>query len=335
MRENELLQHIYERSAGVSSRDGGSSAVVVGPGDDCAVLRLATVDLLVTTDQLIAGRHYDPAAPAELVGHKAMARAISDIAAMAGTPIGAVVAAALPAGFAGADELFDAVHKAAAALACPVVGGDIASLGDAEPSGHGPAAALTVTVLGRAHASRGPVLRSTAAAGEALWVSGELGGAWRVDREAETGEGDGKTGVDACWGAKQYRFVPRVGLGVALADALGERLRSMIDLSDGLGVDAGRVARASGVRMRIDAAALPIAAAAGGDWRRALGDGEDYELAFTAPDDAAARAAIERVAASRGVALTRVGSVLAGEGCAVRTPEGETLDAGELGWEHA
>jgi thiamine-monophosphate kinase len=225
---------------------------------------------------------------------------------MAGTPLGAVCAAALPGRYTLADELFDAAHRAALALRCPLVGGDIAVTEAEHPS-------LTVTVFGAPHAGRGPVLRSTARPGDLLFVSGSLGGAWRRG------------------GKRHLTFTPRVELAAAIASAVGDGLTAMIDLSDGLGIDAGRLAAASGVRIDIEGERVPIAEGAEG-LEAAMGEGEDYELAFTVSPGFAPR--LESVARAAGVALTRVGAVSAGSGCFVRTRDGETRDASAMGFDH-
>lgn len=303
MREGELLAHIYRRSAGLPER------VLVGPGDDCAVLAVGPVPILLKVDQLVEGRHFRTGTTIELVGRKAVARAVSDIAAMGGVPTAALAAATLPRGYEHADALFDAMSRWAMRFGSPLVGGDICTLGAGQT---GPVT-LGVSVVGAPHAVRGPVLRSGARPGDVVYVTGELGGSL----ERSTGLG------------RHLTFEPRMAESAWLCDELGDRLHAMMDLSDGLGRDAGRMAEASGVAIHLEAAGLP--AASGSTWRQAAGDGEDYELLFTA--DPSARVP-ERVPVS-GTRVTRVGMVSAGLGCTIRTPEGEILDARELGWEHA
>lgn len=299
MRESELLSHIYARSKGLPA------PIVVGPGDDAALLEFPAAggpaSVLVTVDQLVEGRHYDPSrASVDAVARKAVARSVSDIAAMGGRPTCALATAALRDGYADADRLFDAMARWAAHWGCPLAGGDIASVA-------GPTV-LTVTVLGAPHPTRGCVLRSGARAGDALYVTGRLGGSLASGRHLS--------------------FEPRLREGAWLCDRLGERLHAMIDVSDGLGRDAARLAEASGVRIELDASRLPLYPDAGG-WRRAIAEGEDYELLFAAPLEDALSAAGEA-----GALLTRVGTVAAGSGCFVRTPEGGLEDAAALGWDH-
>ena len=133
MRESELHDHIDRRSRGLS---GAFSQVVVGPGDDAAIVRTGTTDSgtlqAITVDQLIASRHFDPAlldSPEgrDLVARKAIARSISDLAAVAASPRWSLATAALPASFKHADDLFDRMFAWANHWRCPLVGGDIAA----------------------------------------------------------------------------------------------------------------------------------------------------------------------------------------------------------------
>jgi thiamine-monophosphate kinase len=293
MNENALLRHIYDRNA---QRD--EPRVLVGPGDDCALLRTGNATL-VAVDQLVEGRHYDPAsASLEQIARKLVARNVSDIAAMAGTPTAALCAAALRDDDDSADRLFDALHRVAAAMGCPLIGGDIART-------TGPTI-LSLTILGDPHPSRGVVLRSTAQVGDHVWLTGAEAGA--VGGSLESGH--------------HLTFEPRVDEARALADALGEKLHAMIDLSDGLGMDAGRVAAASSVGLEIDLRRVPLRPPAT-DPLRAAGDGEDYELLFTTAPD---------VDELRGCA--RIGRVLKGAGVMGVDARDRTHELADLGWQH-
>ncbi len=328
MQELELLSRIYERSKQLGTH------VLVGPGDDCAVLQSSAGPLLLTVDQLIEGRHFAgpilpdaatsaPGTPANLVARKAVARSVSDIAAMAGTPAWALATAALPADFPQplANELFERFAHWAAHFGCPLVGGDIAST-------PGPAL-FTVTVGGACHPSRGPVLRSTAKPGDLVFVTGSLGGSLPSGRH--------------------LTFEPRIALASTLATLLGPHLHAMIDLSDGLGLDADRIALASRVAIEIDASRVPRQAGIT-SWRDALSNGEDYELLFTVPPESAATLASAAAAApagsqsipgplaALGVAITQIGRVLPCDtgtpGCRVQTDTGEWLPGASLGFSH-
>ncbi len=313
MREEELLRHIYGRATGLAKE---FPHIRVGPGDDCAAIRVPTGspesggDLLLKVDQLAEGRHFrpHPATPIDLIARKAVARPVSDIAAMGGTPLAALAAATLPSDCAWADELFDRMAHWARHWGCPLVGGDIAG------AGQGAALVLSVTVLGTPHPLRGPVLRSGAKPGDALFVTGPLGGS--LDRATGLG--------------RHLTFEPRLAEAKALCDALGGRLHAMMDLSDGLGLDAARLAEASGVRLEIDAGAIPRALGVA-DWRAAAGDGEDYELLFAAlPDSVVTLGRTVPGPAARPVCI---GRVTAGSGCVI-IDGGREHDARAFGWEH-
>ncbi len=279
--EQALLEHIQSRTRDLFA---ARSDVPVGPGDDCAVVRTPSGDeLLITVDQLVAGVHFDASATPDQIARKAVARSVSDIAAMGGRCWFATATALLPKGYAQGAELFDRVHAHAAAFGCPVVGGDIAS-------GEAPLT-LTVTVLGRPHPARGAVLRSGARAGDRVYVTGKLGGSLASGRH--------------------LAFEPRVREGAWLCDTLGERLHAMMDLSDGLGLDADRMARASGVVIELDAGVIPQHADCP-DWQAALSDGEDYELLFTCDPESALPDACPGETPD-GTSLRWIGRVLAPE----------------------
>ena len=299
MRETDLLSHIYRRSADLSA---AYPRILVGPGDDCAVITSPWGGgdrLLLKVDQLVEGRHFvpAPATPLDLIARKAIARAVSDIAAMAGAPTAALAAATLPAGCTYANELFDHLARWARHWSCPLVGGDIAAW-----STPGAGLVLSLTVVGTPHPRRGPVLRSTARPGDHVYVTGPLGGSL----DAATGLG------------RHLTFEPRLHEAARLGDTLGDHLHAMMDISDGLGIDAGRLADASGVRIELDAASIPLNPGIR-DWRRAAGDGEDYELLFTTDQSP-----------PLGI---RIGRVAEGNGCVV-IEGNQTIDVTALGFDH-
>lgn len=265
MDEAKLLEHIYQRSSTLDQ-----DTVVVGPGDDCAVISLSSDrHVLLTTDQLIEHRHFLQETPIKDIAWKALARSVSDIAACAGEPICALATASLPESYKQADQLFDAMHHAAQQLGCPLVGGDIAM---APPQG---ALHLTTTLIGYAHPSRGPVLRSGAQPGDAILVSGELGGSFDLRTNNSV--------------PHHLSFTPQVQLAQQLALTLGQNLHAMMDISDGLGIDAGRLALASNIAIAVEAAKLPITAKLKSQAQpvnRAITDGEDYELLLAVAPEA-------------------------------------------------
>ena len=281
----------------------------MGPGDDCAVTRSSSGDLLLTTvDHLVAGRHFEPElldddAGLDLVARKAVARSVSDIAAMGGSPVWGLATGLLPDDCRYADRLFDRMHHWASHFHAPLIGGDIAF-------GPGPLA-LTVTVAGTMARGASPVLRSTARPGHAVFVTGSIGGS-----------------LESGW---HLRFEPRLEIGRAVA-ALNRApgACSMLDLSDGLGRDAARIGVASGVVLDLEAALIPMNHRCA-TWRGAVPAGEDYELLFTLDPG------LDPPASD--VPIARIGTVRApdaGEspGAVITDPHGTPHDAGELGWNH-
>jgi len=309
MRESALLEHIY-RTASMTGPG------VIPPGDDMGALNIAGASVLVTVDQLADQVHADlTTMPLKKVARKAVMRNLSDVAAMAAKPCGAVVAATLPRDFgeARATELFDHMKSAAEGFNCPLIGGDI---GMWEGK-----LLLSITVFAEP-AGIEPILRSGARRGEGVYVSGALGGS------LEPIQGH----------AHHLDFTPRLGLARALAAEPTTRPSAMIDVSDGLGRDLLRLCQASQASALLEADRLPIsdaakqAAARTGDpaWQHAVSDGEDYELLFTAPKDAVP-------GHLAGVALHRIGEIVepAGEPSATLTlPSGEQVDLATHGWEH-
>lgn len=301
MRESDLLSHL--RALG-SHLLAGRSGVAVGPGDDCALVHAPSGSLLLKADQVVQGRHFSHDTPADLVARKALARPLSDIAAKGGRPLWALAAVVFPAHTPGprATLLADAVHRWGLHWSCPVVGGDIATHADAASP-----LTLCVSIVGSANPRRTP-LRSDALPGDGVYVTGQLGGSLGSQRH--------------------LTFEPRLAEGAWLVDHLADSLGAMMDISDGLGRDAARIAGASGVRLRLDHARLPLHADAGG-WRAGASDGEDHELLFTAR----AGAVVPPACPLTGVAITRIGVCERGEGCTISTPGGE-IDASGMGWDH-
>ena len=236
------------------------ASVLIGPGDDTAAMRVdGSRPLLITTDMLMEGSCFllrD--AGAHAVGRKALAVNLSDIAAMAGRPTAAVVSLGLPreGGQAIAEGLFEGMREIAEQFDVPIVGGDTNSW-----SGE---LVVSVTVLGEATGS-GPVRRNGARPGDAIFVTGALGGSIR---------------------GKHLDFVPRVRESQLLHAMVG--LSAMIDISDGLSRDLHHLCEESGCGALLDSAAVPISDAAielaatsgKSPLEHALGDGEDFELLF-------------------------------------------------------
>lgn len=241
--------------------------IAVGPGDDMALIapEACRQGVLAACDQVVEGRHFTRDTPLALVGRKAVARNVSDVAAMAAEPLATLASCVLPRriGADGAQTLLESVRRHAERWGAPLIGGDTA----VHDNPDGPLM-LCVTILARPRIGPGGtprriVLRSGAQTGDALYVTGALGGSLGAD-----GLG------------RHLNFEPRLAASHALADALGDALHAMIDVSDGLGIDAGRLAAASGhaIMARIDGRCVPCTS--GVSLERALSDGEDHELLF-------------------------------------------------------
>jgi thiamine-monophosphate kinase len=283
--------------------------VVVGAGDDAAVLRPADgEDLVATVDAVVEGVHFDRRFTPEDVGWKALAVNLSDLAAMGARPLWALVALAMPAGTSSS-----AVKRMAAGLgACArahrtaVVGGNVSRASELS---------LTVTLVGAVPEGRA-VLRAGARPGDLVAVTGTLG-------DAALGL---RPGAPRALVSRQRRPAPRLAAGRALAGIV----RAAIDVSDGLAQDLGHVCRASGVGARICLPDLPLSPAYRRVARRlpdpfaaALAGGEDYELVVAIPPASLERA---RAAARRArTPLTVIGRFVRGEGVRVVGARGEAV----------
>jgi len=257
----------------------GPPAGEVWIGDDAAVLGPGQGRLLVTTDLSVAGVHADLALIGlDDLGWRALAAAVSDVAAMGGRPDGAVVAVAGPPST-DLDLLYDGIAGAAQSHGCPVVGGDLSSAGDL---------VVAVTVAGHVDGGPGPVLRSGARPGDAVLVTGPLGAGaagLRLLRAAASGTGGAALGTGTGVGSGEDLQAVMAHRRPWARLAEGETARragatAMIDVSDGLLADVGHVADASGVGYRLED--VPVAPGATMD--EALGGGEDYELVLSTPD---------------------------------------------------
>jgi len=291
--------------------------VVLGPGDDAAVLRPTTAESVVlSVDLSVEGIHFRRAwLTWEAIGYRATAAALSDLAAMGARPIAALVSVALPVELDTSvyAQLASGVTDALAAAGAALVGGDTSR-------SPGPAL-IDVTVVGVVAEA---LTRAGAAPGDQVWVTGRLGGAAAAVLALQSA-------LEPLPSARRRfeRPMPRW----REARWLAERgvPTALIDLSDGLAGDARHVARASGVGLRLRADAIPLDEALAG-WndtsaarRIAAGGGEDYELLFTAPAGHVerVRAAFER---AFDLELTRVGDVVGGSGVSWIDRAGEPVD---------
>jgi len=271
----------------------------LGIGDDCALIAPpAGHQLAISTDMLVAGRHFFPDVDPHALGHKALAVNLSDLAAMGAKPHAFTLALALP----GTDEAWlqafsDGMFALAERFDCALVGGDTTS---------GPLN-ICITVFGDV-AHDAALRRDAAQTGDDIYVSGVLGdaraglgvmrGEWRAPDEAAA----------SAWQRALERPEPRVALGRALSGVA----HAALDISDGLAGDLMHILKRSAVRATVDTDAVPCSdamRALPGAARRQciLAGGDDYELCFTAPQNA--REAIARIGESVGVPLTRIGTI--------------------------
>jgi thiamine-monophosphate kinase len=296
--EFELLAKVRERLPAAGPR------VRLGSGDDAAIV-VAEGATATSIDAFVDGVHFRRStASLEQIGAKALAASLSDLAAMGAEPGEAYVVLGVPADLDedGCLELLDGIAGIAAETGTTLAGGDVT---------RAPALTLAMTVVGHAVSADDLVTRGGARPGDALAVTGELGGAAVAlleDRHAEP-----PLRLDA-------------GRTLAAAGAT-----AMIDLSDGLGGDAGHLAAASGVRLEIEAAALPLTSRLAelpprsNPLQLAVSGGEDYELLVALPPQRF-EAAAAALAPPAGPGLTRIGAVLAGEGVEIRLPGGGILE---------
>lgn len=328
MGEFELLARIRERLP------AGGPRTHLGSGDDAAVT-LPGGATATSVDALVDGVHFrrDLASPAQ-IGHKALATALSDLAAMGAEAGEAYVVLGLPPDFGEEEclELLDGMAALAVETATDIAGGDLTRSDQLF---------LAITVVGHAPAAGALVARSGAQPGDALVLTGEVGAAaaglellrnprletdfdfrWPIERKKTKSAMEGLIG-------RQLEPTPRLLAGQALARA---GATAMIDLSDGLGADADHLAQASGVKLAIEAEEVPLAPAAvalsqarGRDPWWLLSGGEDYELLACIPANRLEEATAA-VLSKGDTALTKVGEVEPGSGVEIRLPGGRLLE---------
>jgi thiamine-monophosphate kinase len=304
-----------------------SGGVALGIGDDCAILRPPHGhEVLVTTDFSLEGRHFRREwHPPVSVGHRAMARGLSDLAAMGARPLAAFLSLSLPRQMLEAHEgrlwvarFFAGLRGLAGQFSVPLAGGDTAE----SPDG---LVLADIVLVGSAPAGRA-LRRSGASAGDLLYVTGALGGAAAELEALKLGAKKRQPGSDA---HPQLYPQPRVAVGQAL---LRRRLATAaIDLSDGPSTDLGHLCRESRVGARIEAAALPIhplALRASHPLQLALNGGEDYELLFAAPPS------VRMPRSIAGVPITRIGRLTRGSAITLIDPAGRERPLKPGGWEH-
>ncbi|MGB0766782.1 MAG: thiamine-phosphate kinase [Phycisphaeraceae bacterium] len=303
MREFELIRSIVAYNGDLPE------AVSIPPGDDMAALRLGEIELLVAVDQAIEGVHFDRvSASLEQIGRKAVTRNLSDVAAMAAVPLATLVSAVLPKGFkeADAEMLLAAVRETAKAYGAPLIGGDTATCDERM--------SLSVTALAVADGVE-PVTRDGASPGDAIYVTGQLGGSLHAY--------NGTT--------HHLDFEPRLKVARQLAADPATRPKAMIDLSDGLARDLPHLVSSAEIRghlLPVSPVARQFALRSGRPgWLHAVADGEDYELLLIADAGASLPASID------GVPITRIGVVTDGPGIVLLNGN-ERVAIDGLGWEH-
>jgi thiamine-monophosphate kinase len=317
MGEFELIRRFFERPAVRNP---------LGVGDDCALLQPAAgMQLAVSTDLLVEGRHFLSTVDPMRLGHKSLAVNLSDLAACGARPLAFTLALSLPQ----PDEAWlqsfaQGLFELAGQHDCELVGGDTT---------RGPLA-ICITVFGEVPAGQA-LLRSGARPGDELWVSGSTGDA-RLALEVFRGSLSVPAAVFEAARERMERPTPRVALGQALRGIAS----AAIDISDGLVGDLGHVLRRSGVGARIMAsAALGLLAADAGavpDAERrlelVLAGGDDYELLFTAPPTAHAQ--VEAAAHAAGTRVTRIGAIEPQPGLRLVDDGGRVLDRHYASFDH-
>jgi len=306
--------------------DVAGGQLLVGHGDDAAVLQVGDRGLCVAVDVLVEGVHFrrDLSGWGD-VGWKAVAVNVSDIAAMGAAPTAVVVGLSLPpdVGDVEVEAVYAGMREACDRWGALLVGGDTVAA---------PVLSLAVTVLGDV-APTAAVPRSGARPGDRVVVAGALGAAAAALVQVEAGAVPDDRLLAA---HRRPRALPAAGRALAAHGA-----RAMIDVSDGLGADLGHLCEASGVAVRLRADALPVAdgvAGAAGDrlWAVVCGGGEDFALAAAVPAGAA-DAAAAAAADADGVPAAVVGEVVrrgAGAAVVLTLPNGGTMDLDGLGYDH-
>lgn len=275
-------------------------SVITGAGDDCAVLDLGIPGELVLfkTDAMVEGIHFTRETPPEKIGRKALARCLSDVAAMAGTPVAALVTIALPPNFEVEfiARIYDGLNQLAQTFNVAVVGGETTTNPDRM--------LISIALLGTVRRGK-QILRSGAKAGDALFVTGELGGSL--------------TG-------KHLDFEPRLTEARWLAEHF--QIHAMMDLSDGLAGDLRHILQAAKAGAELLKSAVPVSRAAKLRAREgktgkpafaaALSDGEDFELLFAVPAKDAVKLTDDWKKEFPKLKLSCIGKIVAGEGILIR-----------------
>jgi thiamine-monophosphate kinase len=315
-----LIQQIRQRALGTTS-----SGVRLGIGDDCAILRIRSgEEIVVTTDLSLEGRHFRRDwHPAASIGHRVLARGLSDVAAMGARPVAAFLSLALPAKLARDGRWLEGFLDGLLALAqdhgVPLAGGDTS-----EAPGDGVIA--DIMLLGAAPAGRA-LRRSEARPGDILYCTGALGGASAELAKLSAHPASFKR---AKANADHPHLFPQPRLAAGQALLRRKLATACIDTSDGLSTDLAHLCEASGVAAEVDANTLPLHPLA--DINAALHGGEDYELLFTAKPSTHMPHKIG------GIAITPIGRIVSKRRGATQVmlidSEGHRTPLAPQGWEH-
>ncbi len=308
LQEKQLIASIRKKSPALKNS--------VGIGDDCAVLRIPTGhEALVTTDFSLEGVHFRREwHPADAVGHRCLARGLSDIAAMGGKPLAAFLSLALPEELpqTWVDEFIAGVLKLAHRYSVPLAGGDTAQ----SPDG----VLADIVVLGSVPSGTA-ILRSGAKPGDLIYVTGSLGAAMAELNQLREGK-KLRPGSHR----KHFYPEPRIAVGQFLREK--KLVSAMIDISDGLSTDLSHICEESGVGAVIRADAVPIAIRGKDSLQFALHGGDEYELLFTAPPG---RRVPKHIA---DVPITHIGEIVRGRQMKLTLRNGNSEGLASGGWEH-
>jgi thiamine-monophosphate kinase len=313
MSEFDLIQRYFTRA---------TPGAVLGVGDDAALLKVSEgMELAVSTDMLVSGTHFFPDVDPFLLGHKALAVNLSDMAAMGATPRWATLALSLPSvDEAWLEEFSRGFFSLAEQHGVELVGGDTT---------RGPLN-FSITIMGEV--PKGSALRRDGASvDDDIWVSGALGEAALALAHLQGHIVLPQNKFAVC-ATRLHQPQPRVALGFALRGIAS----SAIDISDGLRADLGHILERSGIGAEIDYSAIPRGFCGSQDQdvmlRCVLAGGDDYELCFTSP--AGYRSNVEKISATLALPLTRIGKTVAGKKCTVRAADGSIMQIKEQGYDH-
>ncbi len=305
-----------------TTSDPGREDVLLGVGDDCALLRPPPgMELAVTTDTLVEGVHFLPGTDPQTLGHKALAVNLSDLASMGGEPAWVTLALTLPASDPAWLESFSSGFLSLAEqYGIQLIGGDTT---------RGPLS-ISVTAHGFVQAGRA-LRRDGAQPGDRIYVSGTLGDAAVALRMRQGKYAASQDESDLL--PRLERPSPRINIGRGLVGIAS----AAIDISDGLMADLGHICERSGVGAELSLDAIPLSSGVqrfldgGGPWEAVLAGGDDYELGFTVPPGREGEVAALR---DGDCGLTCIGTITEGKGVRCRSAEGSQIEIGRGGYEH-